>query len=92
MTLLPALAIVIPLVQFLPKLLDWRQKSHLLQLYHEIDQLDVRGELHATNRAGALAHLDRIESAMAKMKNGPARYIDGYNLKSHLDMMRARLS
>lgn len=91
-TLLPALAIVIPLVQFLPKLLDWRQKSHLLQLYHEIDQLDVRGELNATNRAGALAHLDRIESAMAKMKNGPAHYIDGYNLKSHLDMMRARLS
>jgi TRAP transporter TAXI family solute receptor len=89
-TLLPALAIVIPLVQLLPKLMSWREKSRLLKLYHEIDLLQASGVLSPTDPLTALAHLDRIEAELAKLKFGATEYIDVYNLRSHLDMMRSR--
>jgi TRAP transporter TAXI family solute receptor len=84
-TLVPALAVAIPLVQFLPRYLGWREKSHILRLYHELELLQDAGQLNA-------AHLDRVEAALARLPLGVDRYVDAYNLKGHLDMMRARLS
>ena len=91
-TLLPALAIVIPLVQLLPKLITWREKSQLLRLYHELELLDRRGELQPARHASAVAHLDRIEATLGRLRLGVNHYIDTYNLRSHLDMLRARLA
>jgi hypothetical protein len=90
-TLLPALAIVIPLVQLLPKLFTWREKARILRLYHEIEGLDRRGELDPAHGAAAVAHLDRIEGALGRMGVSVDHYVDSYNLRGHLDMLRARL-
>jgi TRAP transporter TAXI family solute receptor len=83
-TLVPALAVVIPTVQFLPRYLGWREKSRILRLYHEVELLQEAGQLNAQ-------HLDRVEAALARLPLGVDRYVDAYNLKGHLDMMRARL-
>jgi TRAP transporter TAXI family solute receptor len=90
-TLLPALAIIVPLVQLLPKLFAWRGKARILRLYHEIEHLERQGALVATDRPGARAQLDRIEASLAKLTLGVDHYVDSYNLKGHLDMLRARL-
>jgi TRAP transporter TAXI family solute receptor len=83
-TLVPALAVAIPVVQFLPRYLAWREKSRILRLYHEVELLQEAGRLNA-------AHLDRVEAALARLPLGVDRYVDAYNLKGHLDMMRSRL-
>jgi hypothetical protein len=90
-TVLPALAIIVPLVQLLPRLLAWRKKARILRLYHEIEHLDRQGALAASNRPGAYAELDRIEACLGKLTLGVDHYVDTYNLKGHIDMLRARL-
>ena len=90
-TLLPALAIMIPLVKLLPKTIEWREKARILRLYHEVLLLERRGELDASDRPRAVAHLDRVEAALGALVPRVGHYVDTYNLKSHLDMLRARL-
>jgi len=91
LTLMPALAIVLPLARWLPGLLGWRAMSRILKLYHEIEQLDARGELDPQRRASALAHLDRVEGLLRGANLGARRHMEKYHLKAHLEMLRARL-
>jgi uncharacterized protein len=90
-TVLPALAIIVPLVRLLPKLFAWRKKARILRLYHEIEHLDRQGALATSNRPRAYGELDRIEAALGKLTLGVDHYVDTYNLKGHIDMLRARL-
>lgn len=90
-TLLPLLAIAIPLVRFLPKLLDWRERARILRIYAELKRLEQEGELRPSNRATAVAHLDRLDISLGATKLGVDHAVDMYNLKAHLDMLRARI-
>ena len=92
LTLLPALAIVIPLMRVLPGLLGWRELSRILKLYHEIEQLEARGELSPARRASAMAHLQRIETVLASSHLSARRSNEKYQLKGHLQMLRNRLT
>ncbi len=90
-TLLPALAIIVPLVQLLPRLFAWRKRARILRLYHELGHLEKQGALEAADRSNACAQLDRIEASLGRLALGVDHYVETYNLKGHLDMLRARL-
>src|SRR5947209_2392575 len=69
-----------------------RARAAILRLYDELRRLDLRGELDAANRSRAVDHLARIESSLGRMRLGARHHVDVYNLKIHLDMLRARLA
>ena len=91
--LLPAIALLIPLVRALPPVYQWRVRSRIYRWYDDLKRLDpeLEGDLNETVLKSRMAELDAVEAEVKKLKT-PLSYSDRvYNLRLHIDLVRNRL-
>jgi len=91
--LLPVLAILIPLVRFTPTVYAWRIKSRIYRWYGKLKVLEVDMEKAkgAADVGGLRERLDAIEQSVAHLATPLAFSEYLYNLRSHVELVRARL-
>jgi hypothetical protein len=90
--LLPLLAISLPLMRVIPALLNWRVRAKLSQLYEEVSLLETRRDASDAGKATNLARLAQIDRLVSRLDLGAAHHAKVYFLKSHIDLVRSRLS
>jgi TRAP transporter TAXI family solute receptor len=92
--ILPLLAIFIPLSKILPKLYDWMIRRKLIKYYGELRYLENLLKLNSPvqNKAFFLERLDEIEAKVKDLKIPITYSQDLYNLRSHIDLVRAALN
>jgi TRAP transporter TAXI family solute receptor len=91
-SIVPVLAIGIPLIKIIPAFFDYREKAAVLLLYDEADKLDRDVTAGALESGVMKAQLEDIEARLSKLGLGASRHVDVYNLRGHLDLLRARLA
>lgn len=93
LVVLPASALIYPLIKLVPRILDWRLRSRFYQRYGELKFLEtqIKGERTPDKYAQHLIELDAIEDRVNHMKT-PLDFSDHiYGLREHIDFVRARL-
>jgi len=92
--LVPLIALVIPLVRLLPALYDWRIRSRIYRHYGELKFLEdeVIKQPAAARAGGYLSRLDAIEEHVNRMPIPLAFHEQMYTLRSHIDLVRARIA
>lgn len=88
---LPLLIVVLPVVQQLPKVLNWRARSSIYRWYGELKLLERevamrRGDLPIEKW---LADLDRIERAAEQIKTPSSFASESYTLREHIRLVRS---
>ena len=91
-TIVPILAIGIPLLRLIPAFLEWRERSELTRLYDEVLALEHRHYDTPQDKSNSLARLTQIDQLLPSLKLGASHHVDVYNLKSHMELVKARLS
>jgi hypothetical protein len=91
-SIVPVLAIGIPLAKIIPAFFEYREKAAVLLLYDEADKLHRNVMAGVLERDVMKAQLEDIETRLGKLKLGASRHVDVYNLRGHLDLLRARLA
>jgi TRAP transporter TAXI family solute receptor len=91
--LVPVLAILIPLVRFTPTVYAWRVKSRIYRWYGKLKVLEIDME-SAKGAAAVRALRERLEEIERSVSHIPtplafSEYL--YNLRSHIELVRARL-
>lgn len=87
---LPLLLVVLPVVQRLPQVLNWRARSRVYRWYGELKLLErdvevTRGTLPIEKW---LADLDRIERAAEQIKTPASFASESYTLREHINLVR----
>jgi TRAP-type uncharacterized transport system substrate-binding protein len=90
--LLPLLAIGLPLMRVIPGYLNWRVHAKLSQLYEQVALLENLRDPSDAGNAKSLARLAQIDRLVLHLNLGSAHHAKVYVLRSHIDMVRARLS
>jgi TRAP transporter TAXI family solute receptor len=91
--LVPLIAVVIPVMRIFPGVYKWRVRMRVFRWYRALRMVEAETEKHpAPERARELiSQLDEIEDHVSRTRV-PLTYSDyAYNLKLHIDMVRARL-
>ena len=91
LTSVPAIAIGFPLLRMVPAFFSWRGYAQLVQLYDEVMALERQASKTPTVGTLALSRLAEIDSQLSGLKLSAEHHINVYNLKSHIDLVRARL-
>jgi hypothetical protein len=91
-TLVPVLAIGIPAIQLLPKAFLWMRRSHLLKMYDQTRLLENNLQDTTESRTAAVKQLNRLESELKAMPPDSDLYIEIYNLRGHIELVRNRIS
>jgi hypothetical protein len=91
--LVPVLAVLIPLIRFTPTVYAWRIKSRIYRWYGKLKVLEVDMEA-AKGAAEVRALRERLEAIEQSVSHIPtplafSEYL--YNLRSHVELVRARL-
>jgi TRAP transporter TAXI family solute receptor len=92
--LIPILAVLIPMFKLAPAAYAWRIKSRIYRWYGKLKVLEV--DMESAGKAADIQalqeRLDVIEKSVSQIPT-PLAYSDYlYNLRSHIDLVRARLS
>ena len=90
--LIAAVAVIIPIFTYAPRLYAWLVNAKLLRLYRQLRLVNarLRGELTADQIAALRGDLDSIDRAASIL---PMRHSDlFFSLLMHIDMTRTRLS
>ena len=92
--LVPIIAVVVPLVKWLPSLFSWRQNARVNRWYGELKSLERDVDLKAgggDEQAKIMARLDRIENDAARLPI-PLAFSDRvYTLRQHVHYVRLHL-
>ncbi len=91
--LLPVLAILIPLVRFMPTVYAWRIKSRIYRWYGKLKvlEIDIQSAKSAAEVRALIERLDAIEQSVSRIPT-PLAYSEYlYNLRSHIELVRSRL-
>jgi TRAP transporter TAXI family solute receptor len=91
--LIPILAVLIPLIRLAPAVYAWRIKSRIYRWYGKLKvlEVDMESAQHTGEIRGLQERLDVIEQSVSRIPT-PLAYSDYlYNLRSHIDLVRARL-
>ena len=91
--LLPALAILIPVLRLTPAVYAWRIKSRIYRWYGKLKvlEIDVQSAKSAAEVRALIERLDAIEQSVSRIPT-PLAYSEYlYNLRSHIDLVRSRL-
>ncbi len=84
-------AVLIPLSRLIPPLYRFRVRSRIFRWYRNLRLIEHELEEGGRARAELLASLDKLESRVASIRV-PLAYADElYSLRSHIDLVRARL-
>ena len=91
--LVPVLAVLIPLVRLTPTVYAWRIKSRIYRWYGKLKVLEI--DMESAKGAGEVRalkeRLDAIEQSVSHIPTPLAFSEYLYNLRSHVDLVRARL-
>lgn len=92
--IVPLLAIIIPLSKIVPKAFDWAIRRKLLKYYAEMRHLEklLKENSPVQNKGFFLERLNEIESRVKALKIPITYSQDLYNLRSHIDLVRAALN
>jgi len=84
-------AVLIPLSRLIPPLYTFRVRSRIFRWYRNLRLIEQELEEGSRARAELAASLDKLESRVASIRV-PLAYTDElYSLRSHIDLVRARL-
>jgi TRAP-type uncharacterized transport system substrate-binding protein len=88
---LPLLIVVLPVVQHLPKVLNWRARSSIYRWYGELKLLEREVALRHDDLPIEkwLADLDRIERAAEQIKTPSSFASESYTLREHIRLVRS---
>ena len=94
--LIPLLTLLLPLARVLPRVIDWHIRSRAFRWYRELRDIERDAakltpddvELHAALQR----RLDAVEGKVLAMRMPLSRSDLLYNLRQHLDLVRARLA
>jgi TRAP-type uncharacterized transport system substrate-binding protein len=92
--LIPILAVLYPIMKFLPHLYDWVMRSKILRMYGELSVLeDEMTDARSTGRdiREMIARLDRLQGQANHLRM-PVAYVSRlYDLRNHIDLVREGL-
>jgi NMT1-like family len=91
--LIPVLAVLYPLLKFLPAAYGWAMRRRVFRLYNELKRLEDRlNSLAADESRGDLvARLDRLEDRASRFRLPSAFRPLLYTLRVHISLVRQRL-
>ena len=93
--LIPLLTVLLPLGRALPRLIDWRIRSRAYRWYRELRVIEREaGRIEpgdTAQRAELLQRLDEVDHRVLNISMPLSRSDLLYNLRQHLDLVRARL-
>lgn len=91
--LVPIIAVMVPLIRFLPTLIEWRTKARLFKWYDELRQLEqeVSRQPDAAQLERYMDRLDEIEQGVNDTRLATSYSDWRYDLRGHIDMVRGRL-
>jgi TRAP transporter TAXI family solute receptor len=92
-SLVPVLAVLLPAAQIIPKLIHWREKAKITQLYDRVQSMEANGVLRPKDASGlaqANQLLDDVRGDIDRLRLEPELHVDVYNLKAHVDFVRAQ--
>ena len=92
--LIPALTVVLPMMKLIPAVYRWRIRRRILYWYGELKRLErsiyaLPGREHLATHFG---EIERIDEAVANIRVPLAFSDQLYNMRSHLDIVRQRLT
>lgn len=90
---LPLVALLIPLVRFLPPMYQWRVRSRIYRWYKDLLAINPDGKtgLSSEQYADCLQALNRIEAEVARL-SVPLAFADQlYNLRVHIELVRQKV-
>ena len=94
--LIPLLTVLLPLARVLPRVIDWRIRARVFRWYRELRAIDREAtKLKSADTAMHTAlqrRLDQVERSVLAMSMPLSRSDLLYNLRQHLDLVRARLA
>lgn len=92
--LIPLVAVLLPVMRLAPAVYAWRIKSRIYRWYGRLKQLEYELDLEGSqlDRAKAMARLDEIEQAVSHIRTPLAFSENLYNLRAHIELVRAKLS
>jgi hypothetical protein len=90
-TLVPVLAVLIPALQIVPKLFTWFGKSGLLKLYDRARLIELNCEDTEQARAQAREEIVQIEKTLQRLPPNSDLFVEVYNLRAHLDLVKDHL-
>lgn len=94
--LIPLLTLLLPLARALPRLVDWRIRSRAFRWYRELRAIERDAAkltpAHEAMRTALERRLDDVERRVLNTPMPLSRSDLLYNLRQHLDLVRARLS
>jgi TRAP transporter TAXI family solute receptor len=91
-SIVPILAIGIPLLKIIPAFFDYREKAAVLQLYDDVFHLEYTATAADLNDSQRIKKLDEIESKIGQLRIGAAHHPSIYHLRLHLQEVRSRHS
>lgn len=92
--IVPLVVVLIPVMRFLPSIYSWQVKRRIYRWYGELKHLeeDLERVEDARHAADYLARLERIEQRASKVKVPLAFANDFYNLRLHIQLVRALIT
>jgi TRAP-type uncharacterized transport system substrate-binding protein len=92
LTLVPVIAIGLPLLRMIPAFFSWRGHAQLVQLYDNVIAVEHQSGSSADAKAQSLIRLRHIDEQVSGLRLGAEHHMNLYNLKSHIDLVKARLT
>lgn len=88
-SLLPVLAILLPVIRIAPPIYAWRKRSRIYRWYGELKFLEQEARTSGTEGLGRiLSRLDRIEEAAYERRTPLAFANELYTLREHVALVR----
>jgi TRAP transporter TAXI family solute receptor len=91
-SIVPILAIGIPLIKIIPAFFEYREKAALLQLYEDVFQMEYDPKFNALATAQRLEKVNAIESRIGQLNIGASHHPSIYQLRLHLEDVRRKLN
>jgi hypothetical protein len=93
LVMLPLLALLVPMIKLIPRVLNWRVRSRILQRYGELKYLEtqIKAEKNDQKYSKHLEELDVIEDRVNHMKVPLGFSEHLYVLREHIHFVRGRL-
>ncbi len=90
-SIVPILAIGIPLIKIVPAFFEYREKAALLQLYDEALKLELDPQYQSKEKTARFAIVSELENRLSQLKIGASHHPAVYTLRSHLNEVRGRI-
>jgi TRAP-type uncharacterized transport system substrate-binding protein len=90
--LIPLATLAIPLMRGIPALMKWQVQSKLAYWYRRLERLELSVSAKSATVAEQAQELSLISDMVARLKVPRAYAEQLFNLKNHVDLVRARLA